>query len=166
MNSGTGWFSSIPFCSGGRWRGRSTTHLASSGESVYTEFPHCSCGETLPEMAGTGEPFPPAAALCSSPAQVDPYLPYEYTCEGMLERIHAYIQHQVRHRPCSAGEGTPGPWRFLGDTPGAGHRRFIGNRRYLGAGGERLGVRGRGRIKAFQPEHPAVPPSPPPPPFP
>uniref|UniRef100_H0WKL6 alpha-1,6-mannosyl-glycoprotein 6-beta-N-acetylglucosaminyltransferase n=1 Tax=Otolemur garnettii TaxID=30611 RepID=H0WKL6_OTOGA len=25
---------------------------------------------------------------------VDPYLPYEYTCEGMLERIHAYIQHQ------------------------------------------------------------------------
>ena len=34
-------------------------------------------------------------ALCSSPSQVDPYLPYEYTCEGMLERIHAYIQHQV-----------------------------------------------------------------------
>ncbi|NXP39604.1 MGT5B acetylglucosaminyltransferase, partial [Leiothrix lutea] len=26
--------------------------------------------------------------------QVDPYLPYEYTSEGMLERIHAYIQHQ------------------------------------------------------------------------
>uniref|UniRef100_A0A8C9KI74 alpha-1,6-mannosyl-glycoprotein 6-beta-N-acetylglucosaminyltransferase n=1 Tax=Panthera tigris altaica TaxID=74533 RepID=A0A8C9KI74_PANTA len=26
--------------------------------------------------------------------QVDPYLPYEYSCEGMLERIHAYIQHQ------------------------------------------------------------------------
>ncbi|XP_032097439.1 alpha-1,6-mannosylglycoprotein 6-beta-N-acetylglucosaminyltransferase B isoform X4 [Sapajus apella] len=26
--------------------------------------------------------------------EVDPYLPYEYTCEGMLERIHAYIQHQ------------------------------------------------------------------------
>ncbi|KYO31223.1 alpha-1,6-mannosylglycoprotein 6-beta-N-acetylglucosaminyltransferase B [Alligator mississippiensis] len=26
--------------------------------------------------------------------KVDPYLPYEYTCEGMLERIHAYIQHQ------------------------------------------------------------------------
>ncbi|XP_074116320.1 alpha-1,6-mannosylglycoprotein 6-beta-N-acetylglucosaminyltransferase B isoform X2 [Sminthopsis crassicaudata] len=26
--------------------------------------------------------------------QVDPYLPYEYTCEGMLERIYAYIQHQ------------------------------------------------------------------------
>ncbi|XP_074175733.1 alpha-1,6-mannosylglycoprotein 6-beta-N-acetylglucosaminyltransferase B isoform X4 [Rhinolophus sinicus] len=27
-------------------------------------------------------------------SQVDPYLPYEYTCEGMLERIEAYIQHQ------------------------------------------------------------------------
>uniref|UniRef100_A0ABI7XNV2 alpha-1,6-mannosyl-glycoprotein 6-beta-N-acetylglucosaminyltransferase n=1 Tax=Felis catus TaxID=9685 RepID=A0ABI7XNV2_FELCA len=26
--------------------------------------------------------------------EVDPYLPYEYSCEGMLERIHAYIQHQ------------------------------------------------------------------------
>lgn len=26
--------------------------------------------------------------------KVDPYLPYEYTCEGMLERLHAYIQHQ------------------------------------------------------------------------
>ncbi|XP_060774627.1 alpha-1,6-mannosylglycoprotein 6-beta-N-acetylglucosaminyltransferase B-like [Neoarius graeffei] len=26
--------------------------------------------------------------------KVDPYLPYEYTCEGMLERVHAYIQHQ------------------------------------------------------------------------
>ncbi|XP_021031639.1 alpha-1,6-mannosylglycoprotein 6-beta-N-acetylglucosaminyltransferase B [Mus caroli] len=26
--------------------------------------------------------------------QVDPYLPYEYTCAGMLERINAYIQHQ------------------------------------------------------------------------
>ncbi|KAL8163152.1 UNVERIFIED_CONTAM: hypothetical protein K2H54_012102 [Gekko kuhli] len=25
---------------------------------------------------------------------VDPYLPYEYTSEGMLERIHAYIQYQ------------------------------------------------------------------------
>ncbi|XP_031419477.1 alpha-1,6-mannosylglycoprotein 6-beta-N-acetylglucosaminyltransferase B isoform X2 [Clupea harengus] len=27
-------------------------------------------------------------------SQVEPYLPYEYTCEGMLERVHAYIQHQ------------------------------------------------------------------------
>lgn len=27
--------------------------------------------------------------------QVEPFLPYEYTCEGMLERLHAYIQNQV-----------------------------------------------------------------------
>lgn len=27
--------------------------------------------------------------------QVGPYLPYEYTCEGMLERLHAYIENQV-----------------------------------------------------------------------
>lgn len=27
--------------------------------------------------------------------QVEPFLPYEYTCEGMLERVHAYIQNQV-----------------------------------------------------------------------
>ncbi|XP_076871967.1 alpha-1,6-mannosylglycoprotein 6-beta-N-acetylglucosaminyltransferase B-like [Brachyhypopomus gauderio] len=27
-------------------------------------------------------------------AKVEPYLPYEYTCEGMLERVHAYIEHQ------------------------------------------------------------------------
>ncbi|XP_029456257.1 alpha-1,6-mannosylglycoprotein 6-beta-N-acetylglucosaminyltransferase B isoform X2 [Rhinatrema bivittatum] len=26
--------------------------------------------------------------------KVEPYLPFEYTCEGMLERLHAYIQHQ------------------------------------------------------------------------
>lgn len=38
--------------------------------------------------------------LCSCPSQVDPYLPYEYTSEGMLERIHAYIQHQVGENPC------------------------------------------------------------------
>uniref|UniRef100_A0A8D2MY05 alpha-1,6-mannosyl-glycoprotein 6-beta-N-acetylglucosaminyltransferase n=1 Tax=Zonotrichia albicollis TaxID=44394 RepID=A0A8D2MY05_ZONAL len=33
--------------------------------------------------------------------EVDPYLPYEYTCEGMLERIHAYIQHQDFCTPSS-----------------------------------------------------------------
>lgn len=27
--------------------------------------------------------------------QVEPFLPYEYTCEGMLERLNAYIQNQV-----------------------------------------------------------------------
>ncbi|NWT52216.1 MGT5B acetylglucosaminyltransferase, partial [Erythrocercus mccallii] len=38
--------------------------------------------------------------------QVDPYLPYEYTCEGMLERIHAYIQHQDF---CTASSLPPSP---------------------------------------------------------
>ncbi|NXC84385.1 MGT5B acetylglucosaminyltransferase, partial [Cercotrichas coryphoeus] len=38
--------------------------------------------------------------------QVDPYLPYEYTCEGMLERIHAYIQHQDF---CTAPPAPPSP---------------------------------------------------------
>lgn len=32
------------------------------------------------------------AHLC---LQVEPFLPYEYTCEGMLERVNAYIQNQV-----------------------------------------------------------------------
>ncbi|XP_035384501.1 alpha-1,6-mannosylglycoprotein 6-beta-N-acetylglucosaminyltransferase B-like isoform X1 [Electrophorus electricus] len=27
-------------------------------------------------------------------AKVEPFLPYEYTCEGMLERVNGYIQHQ------------------------------------------------------------------------
>ncbi|XP_012588458.1 PREDICTED: alpha-1,6-mannosylglycoprotein 6-beta-N-acetylglucosaminyltransferase B [Condylura cristata] len=43
--------------------------------------------------AGLGGQRIPAHESPVSP-QVDPYLPYEYTCEGMLERIHAYIQHQ------------------------------------------------------------------------
>ena len=40
---------------------------------------------------------------------MDPYLPYEYTCEGMLERIHAYIQHQVCGSPtlCLWGGAAP-----------------------------------------------------------
>lgn len=51
----------------------------------------------------------PACCLCSAlpPSQVDPYLPYEYTCEGMLERIHAYIQHQVGEHPCSPWGSIP-----------------------------------------------------------
>lgn len=36
--------------------------------------------------------------VCVSVFQVEPYLPYEYTCEGMLERVHSYIQHQVSSR--------------------------------------------------------------------
>uniref|UniRef100_I3N8L0 alpha-1,6-mannosyl-glycoprotein 6-beta-N-acetylglucosaminyltransferase n=1 Tax=Ictidomys tridecemlineatus TaxID=43179 RepID=I3N8L0_ICTTR len=35
-----------------------------------------------------------AAIQAIMKTQVEPYLPYEYTCEGMLERIQAYIQHQ------------------------------------------------------------------------
>ncbi|ELK35781.1 Alpha-1,6-mannosylglycoprotein 6-beta-N-acetylglucosaminyltransferase B, partial [Myotis davidii] len=50
--------------------------------------------------------------------QVDPYLPYEYTCEGMLERIHAYIQHQAagalrQHRVGDEPVNTP-DWRCSG----------------------------------------------------
>ncbi|CAK6438563.1 unnamed protein product [Pipistrellus nathusii] len=42
--------------------------------------------------------------------QVEPYLPYEYTCEGMLERIHAYIQYQdfcAAPAPAPPGAGAP-----------------------------------------------------------
>lgn len=28
--------------------------------------------------------------------QIEPYLPYEFTCEGMLQRVNAFIQNQVR----------------------------------------------------------------------
>ena len=53
-----------------------------------------------PEQPGLGRPrASPAPCVCLSLAQVDPYLPYEYTCEGMLERVHAYIQHQVGGSP-------------------------------------------------------------------
>uniref|UniRef100_A0A8K9XN71 alpha-1,6-mannosyl-glycoprotein 6-beta-N-acetylglucosaminyltransferase n=1 Tax=Oncorhynchus mykiss TaxID=8022 RepID=A0A8K9XN71_ONCMY len=37
--------------------------------------------------------------------KVEPYLPYEYTCEGMLERVHAYIQHQVGSPLLASQEG-------------------------------------------------------------
>ena len=52
------------------------------------------------ERPGLGSPrVSPDPCVCLSLPQVDPYLPYEYTCEGMLERIHAYIQHQVCGSP-------------------------------------------------------------------
>uniref|UniRef100_A0A3P9MKA0 alpha-1,6-mannosyl-glycoprotein 6-beta-N-acetylglucosaminyltransferase n=1 Tax=Oryzias latipes TaxID=8090 RepID=A0A3P9MKA0_ORYLA len=35
-------------------------------------------------------------------SKVQPYLPYEYTCEGMLERVHAYIQNQVTIPSCDS----------------------------------------------------------------
>ena len=57
------------------------------------------------ERPGLGSPrVSPDPCVCLSLPQVDPYLPYEYTCEGMLERIHAYIQHQV------CGSPTLGLW--------------------------------------------------------
>lgn len=52
-------------------------------------------------VSGAGQGCPHLLPVfCSCPSQVDPYLPYEYTSEGMLERIHAYIQHQVGENPC------------------------------------------------------------------
>lgn len=62
----------------------------------HTRFPPpmlSMAGPRQPGLRGPG--VPPAPYVCPSLPQVDPYLPYEYTCEGMLERIHAYIQHQV-----------------------------------------------------------------------
>uniref|UniRef100_A0A674A3R4 alpha-1,6-mannosyl-glycoprotein 6-beta-N-acetylglucosaminyltransferase n=1 Tax=Salmo trutta TaxID=8032 RepID=A0A674A3R4_SALTR len=43
--------------------------------------------------------------------KVEPYLPYEYTCEGMLERVHAYIQHQDFCTPelGLSSSASPGP---------------------------------------------------------
>lgn len=32
----------------------------------------------------------------SHPEQIEPYLPYEFTCEGMLQRVNAFIENQVR----------------------------------------------------------------------
>lgn len=32
----------------------------------------------------------------SFPEQIEPYLPYEFTCEGMLQRLNAFIENQVR----------------------------------------------------------------------
>lgn len=52
------------------------------------------------KQPGLGSPrVSPDPCVRLSLPQVDPYLPYEYTCEGMLERIHAYIQHQVCGSP-------------------------------------------------------------------
>lgn len=56
----------------------------------------------------SGPRVPAVPYVCPSLPQVDPYLPYEYTCEGMLERIHAYIQHQVGG-PSTLCPGDGGP---------------------------------------------------------
>ncbi|XP_032726405.1 alpha-1,6-mannosylglycoprotein 6-beta-N-acetylglucosaminyltransferase B isoform X1 [Lontra canadensis] len=60
--------------------------------------------------------------------QVDPYLPYEYTCEGMLERIHAYIQHQdfcAASGPApAAAQAPPSPFVL---APNATHLEWAQN---------------------------------------
>lgn len=41
--------------------------------------------------------------------QVNPYTPRELTCEGMLERVQAYIRHQVQRcrESCHHIDGNP-----------------------------------------------------------
>lgn len=33
--------------------------------------------------------------------QIEPYLPYEFTCEGMLQRVNAFIENQVPLPPAN-----------------------------------------------------------------
>lgn len=43
--------------------------------------------------------------------QVEPFTPREFTCEGMLERVHAYVTHQV---PIDTAHlGSPLPSHFI-----------------------------------------------------
>ncbi|XP_018612632.2 alpha-1,6-mannosylglycoprotein 6-beta-N-acetylglucosaminyltransferase B-like [Scleropages formosus] len=53
--------------------------------------------------------------------KVEPYLPFEYTCEGMLERVHAYIQHQDF---CAPTDPLP-PASFSKLWPGNPHSPFV-----------------------------------------
>lgn len=39
--------------------------------------------------------LPPELCLFCDCEQIEPYLPYEFTCEGMLQRVNAFIQNQV-----------------------------------------------------------------------
>ncbi|KAB0367250.1 hypothetical protein FD755_020574 [Muntiacus reevesi] len=69
-----------------------------------------------------------AAIQAIMTTQVDPYLPYEYTCEGMLERIHAYIQHQdfcVSPGPAPPGARVPQSPFIL--APNATHLEWTRN---------------------------------------
>lgn len=36
------------------------------------------------------------SSLCIACVQIEPYLPYEFTCEGMLQRVNAFIENQVQ----------------------------------------------------------------------
>ncbi|XP_038445422.1 LOW QUALITY PROTEIN: alpha-1,6-mannosylglycoprotein 6-beta-N-acetylglucosaminyltransferase B-like [Canis lupus familiaris] len=85
-------------------------------------------GPQQPGLVGPGAP--PAPCVCPSLPQVDPYLPYEYTCEGMLERIHAYIQHQdfCASPPVPAPGGGPSPTEpLLPVPPSATHLEWAQN---------------------------------------
>ncbi|KAB0358966.1 hypothetical protein FD754_003122, partial [Muntiacus muntjak] len=69
-----------------------------------------------------------AAIQAIMTTQVDPYLPYEYTCEGMLERIHAYIQHQdFCASPGPAPPGARAPQSPFILAPNATHLEWIRN---------------------------------------
>uniref|UniRef100_A0A8B9XBK0 alpha-1,6-mannosyl-glycoprotein 6-beta-N-acetylglucosaminyltransferase n=1 Tax=Bos mutus grunniens TaxID=30521 RepID=A0A8B9XBK0_BOSMU len=69
-----------------------------------------------------------AAIQAIMTTQVDPYLPYEYTCEGMLERIHAYIQHQdFCAAPGPAPPGTRAPQSPFILAPNATHLEWARN---------------------------------------
>lgn len=49
---------------------------------------------------------------------VEPFVPHEFTCEGMLERVHAYIQNQdfcSPQKPFPSGSDSSSPWP--GDPP-------------------------------------------------
>ncbi|XP_030878326.1 alpha-1,6-mannosylglycoprotein 6-beta-N-acetylglucosaminyltransferase B-like [Leptonychotes weddellii] len=83
-------------------------------------------GPRQPGLRGPG--VPPAPYVCPSLPQVDPYLPYEYTCEGMLERIHAYIQHQdFCAAPGPAPVGARAPLSPFVLAPNATHLEWAQN---------------------------------------
>lgn len=44
-----------------------------------------------------------SVCVCVCVFQIEPYLPYEFTCEGMLQRLNSFIENQVRE-----GEGGGG----------------------------------------------------------
>lgn len=45
------------------------------------------------------------AVLYANPFQIEPYLPYEFTCEGMLQRVNILIEKQVGQMLVDSIEG-------------------------------------------------------------
>lgn len=122
----------MSFCSGSRWRDRSI---------IYSVFPHCSCA-LQPGAGWDGRAFPSCCSALLFPCTGGalPALRVHLRGDaGADPRLHSA---PGRHRPCSAGEGTPGPWRLLGGTQSKD------------AWGLEEGGWGR---SCQQPEHPAVP---------